>query len=1019
MGTQLDRLREQTRDDAPRRDERARIAQLEALAEDFRDAPEQIGHYLREARAAGRLTEGACRRAARWLERVHGADFATRALGAERGARAEGAPELVRAIVGEARGGELPYRAEMEGLFGASFAGVRAHLGRPELRRVGAEAAQLDEDVVFADGRPARGQVAHELAHVLQTRRAKAAAPLSRADDAAEREAHRVQEAVEQGRNVSVDNGASARVHLDTETGRTLSRLKPLKLKLFGATLRVPLRRDQGARTQLSIPLTARLGGLRLTRVEVELDDDFELKGGTVSGSWRLGGGLVLDRAKLRFDGRGHVSPTIEEARLSLGARLRLGVKGLTIGADGAVSGKFRAIINRRQTLLGGAVVLKPGFWLGVELHHNRLVGLSGGGARLRVDKLDLDIELGSFSFGRGGRSFSLGWLKRLFSWLRFPKIKIPKLRFGPRDRNRKSRVRFSFDDAFASLEDGVLTAGGVGRMWLGKRSIGVRVEVQASRGGVKVQVGPRIKLPRVKIPVTRRWKMWRPRGSELYPIIGGRRKKRGKRASAAVGLTVGAGFGLEVRPTWLEAYVKLTPPRLRGGVKLPGVELHLAKGPSKEEMFQASVRLRAKVYGRVGLAPFGSAGLKAGGDAFAALRVNPTLKAHLSSSEGIMSGQLSGRMRMSGELRAQLGVSLVLELLGMTRKEQLWRGGLRLRQPLGWTPSFHFDFNQLGPADIGDKPLVANEQYNSLARDFDEKARARQPRVPSATTELARIQRIIEVVATAVDILTPLHPAISAFKAGEVKAFLRAAKMAPEKLYKACMRFYDLVRQSERDGTLSWLGHLFPGGREVVAFLRGYMKAVDTTARGFAKAFTLIGRKDPFEEERKIRREHSEDTRAAIAATRIERQLLARGADPISARRIKYLTWATESPLKDTGTFELMQLGTMKTALEMKLPKAWGVKNRKRSELVTKGIPEPLAEEVARIYRLAFVNVTHDSWQYVQVAKAWERSATQVGWQMMAPTGDRRYFEGLVQGWLDVHQPQRINIEKGINPGD
>lgn len=69
------------------------------------------------------------------------------------------------------RGGEIPYRAEMESKFGTSFAGVRAHTG-PEAaaasKALGAEAYTFGAEVGFRDRAPSRETVAHELTHVVQ-----------------------------------------------------------------------------------------------------------------------------------------------------------------------------------------------------------------------------------------------------------------------------------------------------------------------------------------------------------------------------------------------------------------------------------------------------------------------------------------------------------------------------------------------------------------------------------------------------------------------------------------------------------------------------------------------------------------------------------------------------------------------------------------------------------------------------------------------------------------------------------
>jgi hypothetical protein len=91
-------------------------------------------------------------------------------------------------------GAAVPYRGEMERAFGEDFGGVRAHLGQAgAMGEMGAVAAARGDDVAFASAVPDRGEVAHELAHVVQQRRGGpvAVAPLALEpeDSPAEREA--------------------------------------------------------------------------------------------------------------------------------------------------------------------------------------------------------------------------------------------------------------------------------------------------------------------------------------------------------------------------------------------------------------------------------------------------------------------------------------------------------------------------------------------------------------------------------------------------------------------------------------------------------------------------------------------------------------------------------------------------------------------------------------------------------------------------------------------------------------
>lgn len=100
-------------------------------------------------------------------------------------------------------GGEVPYRREMERAFGQDFSGVKAHVGRKaEMSAIQAKAATVGESVAFAESRPDKRLVAHELTHVVQNRRAKGGGGLrkktsvSKPGDAAEVEADRMADAI-------------------------------------------------------------------------------------------------------------------------------------------------------------------------------------------------------------------------------------------------------------------------------------------------------------------------------------------------------------------------------------------------------------------------------------------------------------------------------------------------------------------------------------------------------------------------------------------------------------------------------------------------------------------------------------------------------------------------------------------------------------------------------------------------------------------------------------------------------
>ena len=95
-----------------------------------------------------------------------------------------------------ADGGEVPYRTEMEHAFGQDFGSVRAKVGASAaLDEIGAMGAARGEEIAFASPSPDRGVVAHELAHVVQRRRAgsgNASTPLEDSGSTAEQEAEHV-----------------------------------------------------------------------------------------------------------------------------------------------------------------------------------------------------------------------------------------------------------------------------------------------------------------------------------------------------------------------------------------------------------------------------------------------------------------------------------------------------------------------------------------------------------------------------------------------------------------------------------------------------------------------------------------------------------------------------------------------------------------------------------------------------------------------------------------------------------
>jgi len=112
-------------------------------------------------------------------------------------------------------------RTNMESQFGASFADVRLHHDKTSddlNRSLNAEAFTTGSDIFFRSGRydPTSGSgqnlIAHELTHVLQQRGAPTTGPmkLSDPDDASEREAHRVADALDLGPSAKPASGSSS-----------------------------------------------------------------------------------------------------------------------------------------------------------------------------------------------------------------------------------------------------------------------------------------------------------------------------------------------------------------------------------------------------------------------------------------------------------------------------------------------------------------------------------------------------------------------------------------------------------------------------------------------------------------------------------------------------------------------------------------------------------------------------------------------------------------------------------------
>jgi Domain of unknown function (DUF4157) len=107
------------------------------------------------------------------------------------------APSLERSITPSERiPVALPFRGDLEHMFRAELANVRAYVGAEHsLASLGARAAAEDNIVAFAERSPRRSLVAHEVAHVLQAR-------TSAGDGDSEQEAQRAESAVAAGTEV-------------------------------------------------------------------------------------------------------------------------------------------------------------------------------------------------------------------------------------------------------------------------------------------------------------------------------------------------------------------------------------------------------------------------------------------------------------------------------------------------------------------------------------------------------------------------------------------------------------------------------------------------------------------------------------------------------------------------------------------------------------------------------------------------------------------------------------------------
>lgn len=119
--------------------------------------------------------------------------------------------------------GELPHRAQLEAAFGEDLGGIGVERGA-DLSGLGAAAAARGDDIAFAERSPSPELVAHEVAHVLQQRRAPERGErddIAPEDSDAEHEAEAVERRIASGADAGAVSAAPAGgVHLKREPQR-------------------------------------------------------------------------------------------------------------------------------------------------------------------------------------------------------------------------------------------------------------------------------------------------------------------------------------------------------------------------------------------------------------------------------------------------------------------------------------------------------------------------------------------------------------------------------------------------------------------------------------------------------------------------------------------------------------------------------------------------------------------------------------------------------------------------------
>lgn len=113
-----------------------------------------------------------------------------------------------------ARAGELPFRKELEAMFGQSLADIKVLMGEDDyLEQLGARGVTID-GVVILPSSPSKELVAHEVTHALQKQKhgSREGTGVSKPGDASEVEADGAVEAVKAGRPMAVQQRTAAQM---------------------------------------------------------------------------------------------------------------------------------------------------------------------------------------------------------------------------------------------------------------------------------------------------------------------------------------------------------------------------------------------------------------------------------------------------------------------------------------------------------------------------------------------------------------------------------------------------------------------------------------------------------------------------------------------------------------------------------------------------------------------------------------------------------------------------------------